>query len=210
MPHALLRHTLVVVDICRALLTEVAEVVVELNGEVATYNAVPCILCITATHAACEGCILVEKVVHTDENLALLVLEELLTKVEVTDEVVLIVVVCKADILVVVNRCGDGEALPEYPLQRTRCSVIEVLVLAVLTRERLLRIIIRTVPLDCEVDVLRDVTTERDHSVVAHVVSDVELVVDLRGRTCPAVAHHKVQVTLDRSDGEAIAEVRTQ
>ena len=47
------------------------------------------------------------------------IVEELLTKVEVTDEVVLIVVVCKADILVVVNRCGNGEALPEYPLKST-------------------------------------------------------------------------------------------
>ena len=60
MPHTLLRHTLVVVDICRALLAEVTEVVVELNGEVATYDAVPCVLCVTATHGAREGCILVE------------------------------------------------------------------------------------------------------------------------------------------------------
>ena len=88
--------------------------------------------------------------------------------------------------------------------------MVEVLVLAVLTRERLLRIIIRTVPLDCEVDVLRDVTTERDHSIVTHVVGDVELVVNLRRCTCPAVAHHNVQVTLDRRDGEAVAQMCTQ
>ena len=87
--------------------------------------------------------------------------------------------------------------------------MIEVAILEA-SAERLLSIVICTIPLDCEVDILRDVTTEREHSVVAHSAGDVELVVDHRRCACPAITRHKVKVTLDRCDWEAIADVCTQ
>lgn len=77
------RHTIVVIDVGRALLTKVAEVVVELYGEVATDSTIPCVLSKTTTYGTSKGCVLVQEVIHTDEHLALLVLEELLTEVYV-------------------------------------------------------------------------------------------------------------------------------
>ena len=88
--------------------------------------------------------------------------------------------------------------------------MIEVLVAAILATERLCSIVVGTIPLECEVDILRDVATKRQRCVVAHVTCDVQDIVDHRRCTCPAVARHNVEVTLDRRDREAVAYVRTQ
>ena len=112
-------HTVVLRHILCSVLTEVAEVVVELHGDVATYNTIPSILRITAAHGAHEGVVLVKHIVNTYKHLTQLVLKEFLTKVEVADKEVLVIVVGKADILVVVRRSSYAEALPEYPLKST-------------------------------------------------------------------------------------------
>ena len=112
-------HTLILACILRCVLTEMTQVVVELDCKVATHNTIPRVLCITTTYVANKGCILIQKVINTNHNLATLALEKFLTEVQVTDKIVLVVVIRKADILVVVNSRCKREALPEHPLQRT-------------------------------------------------------------------------------------------
>ena len=102
-----------------AYLAEDTEIVVELDGEVTSYDAVPGILGVATTYGAHKGRVLIKEVVDTYEYLALLILEEFLAEVYVADKVILVVLIGKADILVIVNRCGKCEALPEYPLKRS-------------------------------------------------------------------------------------------
>ena len=99
-------HTLVLRHILRCILTEEAEIIVELHGEVATHNAIPSVLCITTTYGAYKGIILVEHIVHTHKYLTEFILEYLLTKIEIADEEVLVILISKADILVKVS-CGS-------------------------------------------------------------------------------------------------------
>ena len=115
-------HTLILRDILRSVLAEVAEVVVKLHCEVASHNAVPRILRIATTYGTRKGRILIQEVVNADKHLALTILKELLAEVDVTQQVVFVVVVRKAYILVVVYRCGERKALPEYPLESTRSA----------------------------------------------------------------------------------------
>ena len=82
-------HTVVILDVRRALLAEVAQVVNELNGIVATDHVVPAVLGVTRACRARECAILVEQVVHTDLNLASLILEYLLAEEEVAEHRVL-------------------------------------------------------------------------------------------------------------------------
>ena len=82
----------------------------------------------------------------------------------------------------------------------------EVLVLVVTTHsQRLASIVVRTIPLEREVYVFRDVTSERHHSVVAYIARIVKFIIYLRGGTCPADACHNIEVTLYRRYGEAVA-----
>ena len=127
-------HTLILACIPRCILTEVTQVVVELDCKVATHNTIPRVLCVTATYVANKGCILIQKVINTNHNLTTLALEKLLTEVQVTDKIVLVVAIRKADILIVVNSRCKREALPEHLLQRTRCRMAEVLVLTTCCR----------------------------------------------------------------------------
>ena len=53
------RHTIVVLDVGRTLLTEVTQVIVKLHGKVATDNTIPSVLRITTTDSTSEGCILI-------------------------------------------------------------------------------------------------------------------------------------------------------
>ena len=186
------------------------QVVGKLNSKVTTYDTIPRILSIATTYGTHEGRILVQEVIYTNHNLASLVLKELLAEIYVTNKVVLVIVVRKADILVVVHSSGERKALPEYPLQRSRSRMVEVLVSAATCRERLLSIVISAIPLDSKVDILRDIATEREHSVVTHIACDVVLTIDHRRGTCPAITSHKVKVTLNEVYGETVADMRTQ
>ena len=85
----------------------------------------------------------------------------------------------------------------------------EVLIIIACTRESLLSLIVGTIPLHGEVYILRDVTSQREHSIVAEVARDIRLVINLRGCTRPVHARHNIKVTLYGRNGEAIANMRT-
>lgn len=131
-----------------------AYVVVELDAEVAAYDAVPCVLRIARAGGAGECGVLVEDVVHANEYLAELAAEDLLADVCVAEEILLVVVVRETDVLVVRGAGGEGEAAPEYEFQVSRCSVVEVAVCRAACGERVLRLVVCAVPREGEIDVL--------------------------------------------------------
>ena len=145
---------IVVDDILRAVLAEVAYVVVELDAEVTAHDAVPCILRISRSGGAGERGILVEDVVHAYEDLAQLVTEDLLAYVGVAEEVLLVVVVRETDVLVI--RCAgrEGEAARKYELQIARSRMVEVAVCGAARGERVLGFVVGAVPREGEVHVL--------------------------------------------------------
>ena len=168
----------VVLHICRTLLAEATEIVDKLNAKVATDNTVGKVLGITRACAANECSILISYVVNTDLYLTQLVAEYLFTKVEVAENVVLIVLVRKAEVLDVRASCSEGKALPEYPLERTINRVVEVVIhlilaILILAGSGVPRLVERSVPRYCEVDLFGDVTTESYLCIVADVVSVV-------------------------------------
>ena len=77
----------VVRQYARAALAEDTQVVVELNGEVTSDDAVPCVLRVARTRRARECGVLVEDVVHADHDLTQLVAEDLLADVGVAEGV---------------------------------------------------------------------------------------------------------------------------
>ena len=159
----------------RTLLAEVTEVVYELHAEIAANTAVPSILSITRTGRTCERCVLVEDVVYTHLNLSALVLEDLAAEIYVAQYVILIILVGETEVLNVrYSRC-EGQSLEECPLYVTIYRVVEVVVLSGVANG-VPCLVVSSVPRNCKVEVLRNVTTECYASVVTDVVCVVGVV----------------------------------
>ena len=191
-------HTFVVADILRALLTEVAQVIDKLNGIVATNHVVPAILRITRTCRARECAVLIEYVIHTNLNLASLILEYLFAEEEVAEQEILVVVISITLVLVVDATTRKGKALPERHLHIERCRVVKVAVLSLCLRVQCLVVV--TVPSQCEIDILRDIRAQHCTEVVAHIAGIVDRTIDHRRCNRIVDTSTQVQVTLHKSE----------
>ena len=89
-------HTLIVGDIARSVLSEMAQIVDKLNHNIAAYCAIQGITSKTRACRATESRILIEDIIHANQHLASTIFEHLLAKVEITKQEVLVVVVRKA------------------------------------------------------------------------------------------------------------------
>ena len=186
-----------------------------------TDDAVGGVLRVTRTRRAGEGPVLVEKVIDADHHFAALVPEDLFTQPDVAQEVILRVIVRKADVLRVGRARREGEAQREDHLQVALRRVVEIAVLRLVGVQRVGRLVVGAVPREGEVDILRNVAAQHR----AEVVADILGVVALAARDEPVAvdhtaqharglgeidARHHVEVTLQEPDGEPVAQVRAQ
>ena len=147
-----------------------AEVIYELYTEIATNHTICHILRISRTGRANKCSILISNIIHTNLNLSTIVTEKLLTEIEVTQNIVLVILVGKAEILHIRARGGEGKALPELPFKSTRCRVVEVVVLTIARRSGIPRLVECSVPRYGEVQLLRNVATQCNRCIVTDVI----------------------------------------
>ena len=224
-PHAArsrrLCHAVVILDVFRPLLAEPAQVVGELHHIVAADHAVGRILRPPRARRTGEGLVLVEDVVHADHDLAALVLEDLFADPGVAQQVGIVVIVRKTDVLRIGHAAREGKAQREDELHVALRRMVEITVLGTRFAQRVGRLVIGTGPRKGEVHVLRNVAAQYR----AEVVADILGVVALAARDEPVAvdhtaqharglgeidARHHVEVTLQEPDGEPVAQVRAQ
>ena len=126
---------------------------------------------------------MIENIIHSNQNFATTILEELLSKIEVAEDILLVVVVRETDVLMIGCISRKGKARTKYPFHRCRSRMTEIIVDDVLAKIRLCdavpRLIISASPRERKVDIFGDIAAYRKAEGVADIVClvDAEIVI---------------------------------